>query len=188
MIVTVRKGAIAQYINMTVKPLLLHRHPDKNKFEDWVQDETQDRQVGFMLKETIEEAKRIIGKFWNKVSETKPNLIWHDQWVFIKAFQDTFNTNTWRLLRMDSTRFGLASKPSWTCSMRWTAPRWTCCSLSLAALCRPMSWHIAQSCHRGGGGGLVERGHGQLYQLLEWGPHLAGHVSDLWQQDLPGGP
>ena len=80
MIVTVRKGAIAQYINMTVKPLLLHRHPDKNKFEDWAQDETQDRQVGFMLKETIQEAKRIIGKFWNKVTETIQNLIWHGQW------------------------------------------------------------------------------------------------------------
>ena len=72
---------------MAVKPLMLHLHPDKNWFEECVQDLNKDHPLGFMLQETIAEAKAILTKFLNKFSETNENLTQHDHGLIIEVGQ-----------------------------------------------------------------------------------------------------
>ena len=82
-ILKVREGASALEINLSIKPLLLQLHPDKNKFEDWLMDHHQGGT--FVLEQTLMEAKVILGKFWNKFLETKDNLVQQDMGLFMKA-------------------------------------------------------------------------------------------------------
>ena len=63
----VREDAITQEINMSVQPLLVHLHPDRNKFEHWVLDRYQDQTTRFMVQDTIKEGKPIIRKFWHHI-------------------------------------------------------------------------------------------------------------------------
>ena len=72
----VSEDAIAQEINVCVKPLFFfwHLHPDTNKSEHCVLDNYQDQAVGFMMQETIAKGKVILSTYWHKFQATKENL------------------------------------------------------------------------------------------------------------------
>ena len=69
-ILKVKQGAKSQYINVTVKPLLRQLRLDKNKFVYWVKYQYEDLPVPCVLGESVDEANRIIAKFWHKIPET----------------------------------------------------------------------------------------------------------------------
>ena len=70
---------------MIVQPVLIHMHPDRNRFEDLAQGLNQDIPLGFKVQYTLAEAKANRSKFWHKFSETSADLIQHDKGLFIKA-------------------------------------------------------------------------------------------------------
>ena len=68
-----------------MKPLLVHLHPDKNKFEHWDTDRYQYQAMDLMDQATTKEAKQILTKFWHNIQATNDNLCQKDDGVFLKA-------------------------------------------------------------------------------------------------------
>ena len=83
----VRDNANAHEIHMVAKPFILQLHPDKNRFEAWVQYLNQDHSVGFRMPYTVAEGNVILNRFWHKLLETKGHVIQKDQGIFINAEQ-----------------------------------------------------------------------------------------------------